>query len=167
MTSLLREPVVEPLRSEGGLLTLAQCMVLDADVFPHASIQFGLAVRGGTSSVFIARDEVCGPVIGFVAGQLTRGVFHVVGLAVEPARRRQGIARALLRAAVTHARGRDLRAVALQVSTTNRGAIALYESEGFEPHRVRHGYYAPGIYPGNGDALEMVYPLAPEPVHLP
>ena len=167
MTSLLREPVVELLRSEGGLLTLAQCMVLDADVFPHASIQFGLAVRCATSSVFVARDEARGPVIGFIAGQILRGVLHVVGVAVEPALRRRGIARALLRAAVADARSRSLRAVALQVSTTNRGAIVLYESEGFEPHRVRHGYYAPGIYPGNGDALEMLYPLSPEPIHLP
>ena len=164
---MLREPVVEPLRSESGVVTLAQCMVLDADVFPHASIQFGLAVRCATASVFVARLQARGPVIGFIAGQIVRGVLHVVGVAVEPARRRQGVARALLRAAVAHARGRELCAVALQVSTTNRGAIVLYESEGFEPHRVRHGYYAPGIYPGNGDALEMVYPLSPEPIHLP
>jgi ribosomal protein S18 acetylase RimI-like enzyme len=163
MTSLVRAPNVLPLSADDGLVAIAQCMVLDADVFPHASIQFGLALRGGTSRVFVVRDEARGPVLGFIAGQLTRGVLHVVGLAVEPSRRRQGFARALLRAIVGHARECDARAVALQVSTTNRGAIDLYEREGFEPHRVHHGYYASGVYPGNGDALEMVRTLAKTP----
>src|SRR5262245_57337342 len=70
---------------------------------------------------------------------------HLWGMYVTPARRRAGIASALLRAAIRHAE--TLAGVSwfhLGVSSAATGARALYESAGFrtwgtEPEALRHG----------------------------
>jgi ribosomal protein S18 acetylase RimI-like enzyme len=60
-----------------------------------------------------------------------RHVFEINGLAVARARRRRGVARALLRAAETEARERGARKLRLRVLGDNGAARALYESEGY------------------------------------
>lgn len=60
-----------------------------------------------------------------------RHVLELQGLAVDPAVHRRGIARALLEAAVAHARGLGARKVSLRVLGPNRAAQRLYESCGF------------------------------------
>lgn len=62
-------------------------------------------------------------------------------IAVEPAFRRQGIARKLMDAMVDLARGRGVREMALEVRESNIGARKLYESYGFMQEAVRRGYY--------------------------
>ena len=56
---------------------------------------------------------------------------------VVPARRRQGVGRALLEAAVAWARAAGARAVALDVTCDNADAIGLYASVGFIPTGAR------------------------------
>jgi ribosomal-protein-alanine N-acetyltransferase len=72
-------------------------------------------------------------------------------VAVDPTRRRQGIARALLGGLLAEAQARDLRLVVLEVRPSNREAIALYESFGFRVTGRRRGYY----YDTGEDALIM------------
>lgn len=58
-------------------------------------------------------------------------------LYVEESRRRQGIARALMRAALDHGQSQGIRRAQLSVNEHNRAAVALYESEGWlrsDPH---------------------------------
>lgn len=62
-------------------------------------------------------------------------------IAVEPAFRRQGIARKLMDAMVDLARQRGVREMALEVRESNVGARKLYESYGFAEEAVRKGYY--------------------------
>ncbi len=64
-------------------------------------------------------------------------VLHVHELAVLPASRRRGVARALLRAMRAEAVARGLATVSLDVYAFNAGALALYEREGFAPLRTR------------------------------
>jgi ribosomal protein S18 acetylase RimI-like enzyme len=86
--------------------------------------------------VLVAEDD--GAVAGYV--QVERAtplasnahVLEIHGLAVDPAYRRRGIARALLDAAVEHARERGARRLRLRVLAPNEGAIALYRVAGFE-----------------------------------
>lgn len=86
-----------------------------------------------------------------VVGYLTLGrptllpsnahVWQVQGLAVHPDARRQGGARALLRAGVEEARTRGARRLTLRVLSTNPTAQALYASEGFEVEGVLRGEF--------------------------
>jgi ribosomal-protein-alanine N-acetyltransferase len=67
-------------------------------------------------------------------------VWHVMNVAVDPDRRRRGIATALI-AALLERIGDDAQ-VTLEVRRSNGGAIALYERFGFRSAGVRPRYYA-------------------------
>jgi ribosomal protein S18 acetylase RimI-like enzyme len=149
--------VVEPLSSD--IVTLAECMVLDADVFPYASVPFGLAVRDGAARVWVARGAPRGRVVGFLAAAARQRALRVHGLAVANDQRRRGIGRALLEEAASSSVAEGLEEVSLQVSTTNRAAIALYQRFGFAVRRRLRDFYAQGVYAGGRDAFEMVLPL--------
>jgi ribosomal protein S18 acetylase RimI-like enzyme len=75
---------------------------------------------------------------------------HVVtikGLAVDPARQRQGIARALIEAAAEEASKRGARRLTLRVLGPNTGAQVLYESCGFEVEGTqREEFFLDGRY---------------------
>ena len=83
---------------------------------------------------------------------------EVLTLAVEPAVRRRGTGRALVRAAVAAAETAGARAIFLEVAADNAPAVALYEGEGFERAAVRRGYYARPGGPAE-DALLLRRPL--------
>lgn len=146
-----KELVIESLRSD--LVAYAQCVAIDASVFPHPSMP-ALPYAGAPPRLFVARTEPAGEVVGFVAAQVDGPVLAIVGLAVHPTRRRTGVGRALIRTIVASARRRRLR-VTLHVSTGNAAAIALYESEGFRVARTLHAFYSPARFPNGGDAFEM------------
>jgi ribosomal-protein-alanine acetyltransferase len=63
--------------------------------------------------------------------------FEILSLAVHPGHRRKGVARALVHEFCSAHKGD----VFLEVRESNRGAIAFYESLGFERTGVRHAYY--------------------------
>ncbi len=148
---------VEPLPRD--VLTLAQCMAIDAGVFPFPSRLFERAAFDPAVRVWVARGEPAGRPVGVLASYLAGGELYVHGVAVDREHRRHGAGRALVRAAIAAAPRLGARAVVLQVSTTNTAAIALYGSEGFVARRRRPAYYASGIYPGSGDAIEMARAL--------
>jgi len=83
-------------------------------------------------------------------------VWHLMNVAVDPERRRVGIATSLLRRMVDIA-GPDAR-YTLEVRTSNRPAIAMYERLGFRAAGHRRGYY----HDNGEDALIMW--LEPTPV---
>ncbi len=91
-----------------------------------------------------------GRVAGFLFGRRYPDTWHVVDLAVEPARRRRGIGGRLLDGFVEAAQESGAEVV-LEVRPRNVGALALYESRGFAAVGLRRGYYG-GI---DGDALVM------------
>jgi ribosomal protein S18 acetylase RimI-like enzyme len=74
--------------------------------------------------------------------------FYIDALATDPARRRRGLARALLDEAERQARTRALPAVALDTTLDNRPARSLYRSAGFDevayrpPTRTLPGFVA-------------------------
>ena len=65
---------------------------------------------------------------------------ELLNLAVDPEWRRRGVASALL-AALSQAASGD---IFLEVAESNRAAIALYRSHGWEQAGVRPGYYIHG-----------------------
>lgn len=68
------------------------------------------------------------------------GIGEVKRMYVVPEHRGQGHARALLRALVSHAQDTGLREVWLETGSRQAPAVALYESEGFEPI-APYGYW--------------------------
>jgi ribosomal protein S18 acetylase RimI-like enzyme len=139
-------------RLSGDLVTVAQCIVIDVESFPYPSLPFDLGHRDAASHVWVARDESC-RVLGFLAA-VARRELEIVGLAVERTERRGGVGRALVRAFLDSGPALP---VMLHVSTTNVAAIRLYLTESFVVRRHLVGYYARGVYPGGGDAFEMVW----------
>jgi putative acetyltransferase len=113
------------------------------------------------AAVFVAEADD-----GTVVGRLSVGrdphpaSTHVadVGLMVAAGARRQGVGKALLRAAVDWARPAGVRKLELHVFPWNEAAIKLYEGFGFEREGYRKGHYKRG---GEYvDAILMAYEMA-------
>lgn len=67
----------------------------------------------------------------------------VLNVAVDPAQRRRGHARALLERAMIWGKARELSSLWLEVRDSNAGARALYRSFGLDEVGRRPGYYPP------------------------
>ncbi|MDB5452376.1 MAG: rimI [Caulobacteraceae bacterium] len=78
----------------------------------------------------------------FILMRVAAGEAEVLTLAVEPRRRRRGLAGGLLAAAIRQARTRGAESVFLEVAADNAPAIGLYRRAGFEQVGLRRGYYA-------------------------
>lgn len=96
------------------------------------------------------------PGSGMILARIAGDEAEVLTLAVVPARRRRGVGRRLLAAALGEARRRGARAVFLEVSETNEAARALYATAGFAEVGRRRRYYADG-----SDALVLRATLSP------
>lgn len=84
-----------------------------------------------------------GEMIGFVAGdpRSSEGVAWISTIAVDPRYQRRGVGRALLRACEAQI---ALPRMKLTVRPSNRGAISLYEQEGYQTVDLWRGYYNDG-----------------------
>jgi [ribosomal protein S18]-alanine N-acetyltransferase len=98
-----------------------------------------------------------GRLAGYLVCSRYADVWHLMNVAVHPDRRRGGIATSLLRRMLEMA-GPSAR-YTLEVRTSNRPAIAMYERFGFRPAGHRRGYY----HDNGEDALIMW--LEPAPVN--
>lgn len=90
---------------------------------------------------------------GHIGVKLIADEMHVMTIAVRPERRRRGLARALIRAALADPASACARRVYLEVRPSNTGARALYGSLGFVETGLRPAYY------GDEDALLMTLDL--------
>jgi [ribosomal protein S18]-alanine N-acetyltransferase len=87
--------------------------------------------------------------VGYLVCSRYADVWHLMNVAVTPSRRREGIARRLLEGLFDEA-GPDAR-YTLEVRTSNRAAIAMYERFGFRRAGHRRRYY----HDNGEDALIM------------
>ena len=93
-----------------------------------------LVLRGVGSE---GRSELCGA----CAYRVIADEMHILDLAIHPAWRRRGLARALLRVALRRAAAAGAETALLEVRVGNREALRLYESLGFVRDGVRRQYY--------------------------
>ncbi len=95
------------------------------------------------------------PPRGYAIGKVVAGELEVLSIAIDPAARRRGGARALLEALLAGARERSATRAFLEVRWDNAAAIALYRAYGFTEIDRRARYYADGT-----DAVIMASALA-------
>jgi ribosomal-protein-alanine N-acetyltransferase len=91
---------------------------------------------------------------GYIVCSRYDTVWHVMNVAVDPDRRRRGIATALIQALLDRI-GDDAQ-VTLEVRRSNAGAVLLYERFGFRTAGVRPRYYA-----DNGEDAVIMWRTAP------
>jgi ribosomal-protein-alanine acetyltransferase len=97
-----------------------------------------IAVDGPTSAASASRP---GSLVGYLAARLDSGELQILGMAVGPGFRRQGIGRALVNAALIRARSSGVSRASLEVRERNIPARRLYQSAGFVALGRRRGYY--------------------------
>lgn len=115
---------------------------------PWKREHFGHELSAPHSFPFIV--EVGGAVVGYVCLMLLFEEAQILNVAVAPAARGCGLARKLLLFACALAREKGAEIMALEVRASNRSAISLYHSLGFERTGIRANYYE-----GKDDALLM------------
>lgn len=98
-------------------------------------------------STLASRHEhawVTGDLTAYVVTMVSGDLADVLRIGVEPGRRRRGLARDLLAAAVDHARAAGAIRLLLEVSDDNHAAAGLYAAAGFVQIDQRPRYYADG-----------------------
>ena len=83
------------------------------------------------------RDEL----VGYLIISRYVDAWHVMNIAVAPAHRRKGIARALMERLFEITARDARRGYTLEVRVSNDAAIRLYEALGFRARGIRRGYY--------------------------
>jgi len=124
-----------------------------AAAFEHAWSGEEIAQLLDSPGGFALMIEGAGPV-AFILCRAIAGEAEILTIAVDPAFRRQGLARALIEAAAAAARLAGAEAMFLEVADDNAAALGLYETVGFARAGLRRGYYDRGPQ-GCVDALVM------------
>ncbi len=130
---------------------LPQVVAIERRAFPApwslAMFVLELSKPGGVCLAAVGEDD---EIAGYLVCSRYDVVWHVMNVAVDPARRREGIATALLDELFAQA-DKPGEQYTLEVRTSNDAAIPLYERFGFRSAGVRPGYY----HDNKEDALIM------------
>lgn len=94
--------------------------------------------------VAIVDGRLAGYVVGAVEDGFPGPRGHIKDLAIHPDFRRCGIGRHLLSQSLTRLREAGAISAVLEVRPSNKAAVGLYRSLGFEPSHRRPGYYRDG-----------------------
>ena len=122
-----------------GYTDLPQVIAIERRAFPTPwSLAMFVLELSKPSGVCLAAVEG-GRIVGYLICSRYADVMHLMNVAVDPAKRRRGVATALLEKMLERA-GRE-QAYTLEVRPSNSGAIALYERFGFRSAGTRRRYY--------------------------
>jgi ribosomal-protein-alanine N-acetyltransferase len=94
-----------------------------------------------------------GEVIGYAVMMSVLDEAHLLNISIAGERQGQGLGRALLNHLIDTARRYGATMMFLEVRPSNKNAIALYESIGFNEFSIRKGYYP--AHNGREDAILM------------
>jgi ribosomal-protein-alanine N-acetyltransferase len=129
---------------------LPHVLAIERRAFPTpwslAMFVLELSKPSGISLAALRHEQL----VGYLVCSRYDTVWHLMNVAVEPTRRREGIASALLRHLFETA-DRPNEQYTLEVRPSNYEAIAMYERFGFRSAGTRRGYY----HDNKEDALIM------------
>jgi [ribosomal protein S18]-alanine N-acetyltransferase len=108
---------------------------------PWSRSMFASELSKPSSICLGAFDEETRTLIGYLIIARYVDAWHVMNIAVDPERQRQGIATMLLEELFERTSPDGRRGYTLEVRVSNAGAIRLYERLGFKGRGVRRGYY--------------------------
>lgn len=101
--------------------------------------------------------------VGFLIARVAAGEAEILSLGVVPLRRRHGVGRMLLDAALAAAAAEGAERIFLEVAEDNTAARALYAAAGFQSVGRRPGYYRrPGAPNAAAVLLERALRALPE-----
>ena len=129
--------------------------------FPWTRGNFADALQAGYDAC-VVRDEQ--GLLGFCLLMMAPDVAHLLVIAVDDSRHRQGIGSYVLEWCIARTASRGLPAILLEVRPSNPGALAFYARHGFAQIGVRKGYY-PAPHQQREDAIVMKKTLAHAPAH--
>lgn len=132
------ETVSVCLMQERHLTDLAE---LEQLCFSQPWSREGLAAELNEPTACFLVAEQGGQVAGYAGMHCVLDEAYIANVAVHPNFRRRGIATVLLAELEVCAKQRGAEFVSLEVRASNAGAIALYESCGYETVGVRRGMY--------------------------
>ncbi len=129
---------VVPMRGEH----IAALAAIEKDCFadPWSDAALSEELFNDCARFFVAEKN--GEVIGYLGSHVVADEMTIANVAVAPAHRRTGAAKALLAAVEHYADYHALARVTLEVRVSNAAAIALYEGAGFVKDGIRPGFYA-------------------------
>ena len=137
MAKMERTGAVRPMRAE-DLESVARLeQTCFSESWSENLLRSGLDNRLDSYLVY----EELGAVLGYCVLRTLADEGEIQRIAVDPAFRRQGIARKLMESMAAVARMKGAREVALEVRESNVSARKLYEYYGFRQEAVRKGYY--------------------------
>ena len=93
------------------------------------------------AAFLVAEDPASGTVLGYAGVLVMADEGYITNVAVFPEYRRQGIAAQIIKVFCDFAQGNHLAFLTLEVRPTNKAAIELYRSFGFEEVGRRKNYY--------------------------
>ena len=131
---------------------LDDLLKLEADTFPKTAFSTGTFLRyhlERASRIRVCEDD--GRLVGYVVYSVKEKPrrVYVDSIAVRPSYRRRGMGQRMMDEVLNAAREVSAEKVTLHVRTTNRDAVAFYESLGFRTERTIPDYY------GTDDAYLM------------
>ncbi len=100
---------------------------------------------------------LAGEIIGYAIMSVAVGEAHILNVAVAEEQQGQGHGRSFMRFLMETARHHKAETVFLEVRPSNRAAVHLYDTLGFNQVGVRHNYYP--AYGGKEDAIIMACSL--------
>lgn len=132
-------------------LDIEEVANIEQACFPDAWISdfFAEELKSKHTRYFLAKAGLA--TVGYIGILYVLDEAQINKIAVAPAARRQGIAKALLQKAERFCREKKMISLSLEVRVSNEAAIRLYEQTGFSRIAVRKNYY---VYPRE-DALIM------------
>jgi ribosomal-protein-alanine N-acetyltransferase len=133
--SLCLRPMVE------ADLAAVMRLELRAYPFPWSEGNFRDSLACGYYAVCLVDEAEPQALLGYLVAMDGVAEAHLLNIAIDPARQRQGLARTLLDALVARSVAVGAEQIWLEVRVSNLPACALYERYGFESVGLRRGYY--------------------------
>ena len=127
---------------------------------PWSRSMFAGELAKASSVCLGAFEEDTGELVGYLIVSRYVDAWHVMNIAVDPNRRRAGVATTLLERLFDLTVGDGRRGYTLEVRVSNQAAIDLYQRLGFQPRGIRRGYYTDN----REDALIMWHDPRPQAV---
>lgn len=119
-------------------------VVLEAECMPHPWVRDDIRslISDDKKMALVAEED--GDIAGYVGASFVLDEAEIGNICVSSSYRRRGLAAKLLTALENELKSKGVSVIFLEVENTNKGAIALYEKQGFLKYNERKDYYGKG-----------------------